>query len=244
MLAALAARLHGLTPHLVFYGSPAPPSGNLMLDELIGARVHYTGDPDRSSVDIGIDALTEKLRAAGHEPCPLPRGGATPLGSVGYLLASLELADQFADAGLDPARLWLATGSCGTQAGLVAGGRMLGARYGVTGVSVSRPVPECAERVGTLAAGVAELLSLSANGFTEVTVLDGHIGPGYGKPSKAGDAAAELVARTEGVFLDPVFAAKAMGALVDHARLGLVDGPVVFLVSGGAPTLFAGRETM
>jgi D-cysteine desulfhydrase len=74
---------------------------------------------------------------------------------------------------------------------------------------------------------------------TGVTVAGGYLGPGYGLPSPAGEAAARLVARTEGVFLDPVFGAKAMAALVDAARAGRVDGPVVFLVSGGAPTLFA-----
>ena len=70
------------------------------------------------------------------------------------------------------------------------------------------------------------------------TVVDGHIGPGYGKRSPDGDAAADLVARTEGVFLDPIFAAKAMAGLLAAIRRGEVTGPVVFLVTGGAPTLF------
>jgi D-cysteine desulfhydrase len=75
-----------------------------------------------------------------------------------------------------------------------------------------------------------------------VTVLDGYLGPAYGLASPPGDAATRLVARTEGVYLDPVFGAKAMAALVDAARSGRVEGPVVFLVSGGAPTLFAGPK--
>jgi D-cysteine desulfhydrase len=239
MLAALAARLSGIDPHLVFYGSPVPPAGNLLLDELIGAEIRYTGDADRTSVDGGIDALAEKLRAAGHRPYSLPRGGATALGSVGYLRASLELAGQLAAADLSPTQLWLATGSCGTQAGLVAGARLLRARYEVIGVSVSRPVQECIDRVGELARDVADLLRSPVGSTTvDVTVLGGHVGPGYGQRSEQGDAAAELVAHTEGVFLDPVFAAKAMGALIGQARENLVEGPVVFLVSGGAPTLF------
>ena len=69
-------------------------------------------------------------------------------------------------------------------------------------------------------------------------LVDGHIGPGYGKRSPEGDAAAELVARTEGVFLDPIFGAKAMAGLLAATRAGEVTGPVVFLVTGGAPTLF------
>ncbi|AEV73471.1 MULTISPECIES: 1-aminocyclopropane-1-carboxylate deaminase/D-cysteine desulfhydrase [Mycolicibacterium] len=242
MLSALAARRCGLDPHLVFYGSPVSPTGNLLLDELIGAEVHYTGEPDRTSVDAGIEALAEKLRAAGRRPYILPRGGATALGSAGYLRASLELAGQLVDSCLAPAQLWLASGSCGTQAGLVAGARWLRTPYEVIGVSVSRPEEECTHRVRALAEDAAELLGLPGNDPTgtaeDVTVLGGHIGPGYGKPSEEGAAAAELVARTEGVFLDPVFAAKAMGALLRSAPAG----PVVFLVSGGTPTLFAARK--
>lgn len=244
MLAALAARRSGLDAHLVFYGSPAagPATGNVLLDELIGAEVHYTGDPDRSSVDRVIDTVSEKLRAMGRRPYRLPRGGATALGATGYLRASLELFEQLLTEGLSPSQLWLATGSCGTQAGLVAGARWLAAPYEVVGVSVSRAVAECVQRVGVLADDVAALLGLPGQHANEITVLGGHIGPGYGVPSDEGDAATRLVAQTEGVFLDPVFAAKAMGALVRRAREKPLLGPVVFLVSGGAPTLFAARQ--
>lgn len=244
MLAALAARRSGLDPHLVFYGSPGagPATGNLLLDELIGAEAHYTGDSDRSSVDRVIDAVAEKLRVMGRRPYRLPRGGATGLGATGYLRASLELSEQLLGAGLSPSQLWLATGSCGTQAGLVAGARWLAAPYEVVGVSVSRPAAECVRRVDSLANDVAVLLDLLCVPG-EITVLGGHIGPGYGVPSDEGEAATRLVAQTEGVFLDPVFAAKAMGALVRRAREKPLVGPVVFLVSGGAPTLFAGRAS-
>jgi D-cysteine desulfhydrase len=189
-------------------------------------------------VDAGIDKLAAELLASGRRPYPVPRGGATPLGAAGYVRASLELADQLLAADLAPSQLWLATGSCGTQAGLVAGSRWLHSPYDVVGVTVSRPVDECVTRVTSLADGVIELLDLSPDD-DRVAVLGGYLGPGYGQASSAGDAAARLVARTEGIFLDPVFGAKAMAALVDAARTGSIAGPVVFLVSGGAPTLFA-----
>lgn len=240
MLAALAARRCGLDPFLVFYGDPVPPSGNLLLDALIGAEIRYTGAAERTSVDAGIEALAADLRASGRRPYVLPRGGATVLGAAGYARASLELAEQLDGAGLEPVALWLATGSCGTQAGLVAGARWLRTGYDVVGVTVSRPVDECVARVATLAAGVGELIGspVPAGPADDVTVLGGHLGPGYGKPSAEGERATRLVARTEGVFLDPVFGAKAMAALLDWAAGG-GSGPVVFLVSGGAPTLFA-----
>jgi len=244
MLAALAARRCGLDPYLVCYGSPVAPSGNLLLDELAGADVRFTGDPDRASVDGGIDTLAGELRRSGRRPCVLPRGGATVLGAAGYVRASLELADQLLEAGLAPSRLWLATGSCGTQAGLLAGARWLRAPYRVVGVTVSRSVEECVARVTAFACGVGQLLGLPGTDTRtgDVVVVGGYLGPGYGVPSPAGEQAARLVARAEGIFLDPVFGAKAMASLADAALAGQLDGPVVFLVTGGAPTLFSGPK--
>jgi D-cysteine desulfhydrase len=240
MLAALAARRCGLDPFLAFYGDPVPPSGNLLLDEVLGAEVTFTGDAERASVDAAIEAVAERLRTEGRRPYVLPRGGATVLGAAGYARASLELAEQLVAARCAPAELWLPTGSCGTQAGLVAGARWLGASYGVVGVTVSRPAPECRAIVARLASGIAAMLVPGAAPVAadEVAVVDGYLGPGYGKRSEEGDAAARLAARTEGIFLDPVFGAKALAALLDAARAGRLAGPVVFLVCGGVPTLF------
>jgi D-cysteine desulfhydrase len=236
MLAALAARRIGLDPFLLFYGAPGPVTGNRMLVELIGTQIAYTGDPERASVDSAIEETADKLRSSGRRPYVLPRGGATQLGAVGYARASLELAEQMLAASLRPAQMWLPTGSCATQAGLVAGSRWLGLPYEVIGVSVSRPVEECVERVRGLGAGAADLIGGPQADGLDITVLGGFTGPGYGLRSAEGDAAASLVARTEGIFLDPVFGAKAMAALLAAEH---VSGPVVFLVSGGAPTLFS-----
>jgi D-cysteine desulfhydrase len=232
---------HRIEPHVVCYGSSAADEGNMRLHRWLGVDVRFTGDPDRSSVDAGIEALTAELRAAGRRPYPVPRGGATPLGALGYVRASVELAAQLAALGERPSGLWLATGSCGTQAGLLAGAALTGAPYEVVGVTVSRPVDECRERVRALAAGAAALGGIAA-GLAEPAVLGGWIGPGYGAASADGARAARLVAAAEGVFLDPVFGAKAMAALMAECRAGRVRGTQVFLVSGGAPTLFAGSR--
>ncbi len=242
MLAALAARQCGLEAHLVCYGQPVPATGNLLLAELAGAQITFTGNPDRTSVDAGSATLADKLRRAGRTPCSLPRGGATPVGALGYARASLELAEQLLAADLRPRQLWLATGSGGTQAGLLAGVRWLRLPYDVVGVAVSRTVADCVQQVGELAAGVGALLGTCAHDNGDVTVIDGFLGPGYGVPSSAGKEAARLVAQAEGMFLDPVFGAKAMAALMS-ASGGVVEhqsvvGPVVFLLTGGAPTLF------
>ena len=241
MLAALACVRYQLEPHVVCYGSSAADEGNMRLHRWLGVDVRFTGDPDRSSVDAGIEAVTAELRAAGRRPYPVPRGGATPLGALGYVRASVELAAQLAALGERPSGLWLATGSCGTQAGLVAGAALTGAPYEVVGVTVSRPVAECNERVRALAAGSAALAGIAA-GLGEPAVLGGWIGPGYGAASAEGGRAALMAAAAEGIFLDPVFGAKAMAALIAECRAGRVRGTQVFLVSGGAPTLFTGSR--
>jgi len=241
MLAALACVRYGIEPHVVCYGGTAADEGNMRLHRWLGVDVRFTGDPDRSSVDAGIEAVAAELRAAGRRPYPVPRGGATPLGALGYVRASVELTAQLAALGERPSGLWLATGSCGTQAGLVAGAALTGAPYQVVGVTVSRPVPECRERVRALAAGAAALGGIAA-GLPEPAVLGGWIGPGYGVASAEGGHAARMAAAAEGIFLDPVFGAKAMAALVAECRAGRVHGTQVFLVSGGAPTLFTGSR--
>jgi D-cysteine desulfhydrase len=269
MLAALSCLRYGIEPHVVCYGTGAADEGNMRLHRWLGTSVRFTGSDERASVDAGIEAAGAELRAAGRRPYLVPRGGATPLGALGYIRASIELATQLARQGEAPSRLWLATGSCGTQAGLVAGVALTGAGHRVTGVSVSRPVAECCERVATLAASATALAAGGAAsaggggvaaggvapggggvapgggaGGVEILapeVVDGWIGPGYGVASAEGEAAARLVARLEGVFLDPVFGAKAMAALIAACRSGDVTGTQVFLVSGGAPTLFTSK---
>jgi len=320
MLAALSCLRCQIEPHVVCYGTDAASEGktsegNMRLHRWLGVDVRFTGSPDRSSVDAGIEAAGTELRAAGRRPYLVPRGGATSLGALGYVRASTELAAQLAALGEQPAGLWLATGSCGTQAGLQAGAALTAAPYRVRGVTVSRPVPECLDRVRTLAAGAAALAAGAraagegtagegtagegtagegtagegtagegtagegtagvgtagegtagegtagegtagegtagegtagegtageGTAIGEPEVLGGWIGPGYGVPSAEGQAAARLVAQAEGVFLDPAFGAKAMAALIAECRAGRVRGPQIFLVGGGAPTLFAG----
>ena len=239
LLAALACLRCQVEPHVVCYGENAPGEGNMRLHRWLGTDVRFTGDPARSSVDAAMGAVVAELRARGRRPYLVPRGGATPLGALGYVRASVELGAQLAALGERPAALWLAAGSGGTQAGLVAGAALAGARYRIRGVAVSRPADETRARIASLAAGAAALAGGPAR-IAAPEVLDGWIGPGYGVPSPEGQQAARLAAVTEGVFLDGTFGAKAMAALIGECRAGRVHGTQVFLVGGGAPTLFAG----
>ena len=255
LTAAAAARL-GLGCIAVCYGTappgdtPGPPGRSaaplgLRLARRLGADVIFTGSPERASVDTRLDEVAAKLTADGRVPYVIPRGGASAVGAVGYALAAVELADQLAAAGIGRATLLLSTGSCGTQAGLVAGaggaaGTLAGQGFAVVGVPVSRPPEECVERIARLATGCAERLgSESAFSPSDINLLGGYLGPGYGKASPEGDEAAALAARTEGLVLDPVFTAKAMAALIAEAGRGTLTGPVVFLHTGGTPAALA-----
>ncbi|HEY4408974.1 MAG TPA: pyridoxal-phosphate dependent enzyme [Acidimicrobiia bacterium] len=245
LTAAAATRL-GLGCIAVCYGdAPLSEPLGLRLARRLGADVVFTGSPDRASVDTRLDEVAAKLTADGRVPYVIPRGGASAVGAVGYALAAVELADQLATAGVGRATLLLSTGSCGTQAGLVAGaagaaGSLTGQGFSVVGVPVSRPPEECVERIARLASGCAERLGSDLT-FTpsDINLLGGYLGPGYGKASPEGDEAAALAARTEGLVLDPVFTAKAMAALIAEAKRGTLAGPVVFLHTGGTPAALA-----
>jgi D-cysteine desulfhydrase len=161
------------------------------------------------------------------------------VGCSGYVEAAFELEDQLRMAAVGPTRLYLATGSCGTQAGLVLGAGLCGSSYGVVGITVSRDRDQCVDRIRTLTGEAAALLEVDPP-ETPVDVVGGYIGPGYGKPSPEGAEAAALAATTEGLLLDQTFTAKAMAALVADARAGRLDGPVLFLHTGGTGGLLGG----
>lgn len=242
MLAALAAVSRGMTAHLSVYGHPVRATGNLaLISGLPGVEVSFTGSPDRTSVDSAIEDTAARLIAAGSRPFAVGRGGANAIGAFGYLLATAEIDDQLSSASAEPETLWLATGSGGTQAGLVAGHHFSPAARQVIGVTVSRPAEECRERVATISAEALKLSGREPVREVGWQIRDDQLGR-YGAPSVAGKAAADLVARTEGVFLDPVFAAKAMASLIAAVRSEEVGRAVLLLVTGGAPTLFSNAE--
>ena len=226
---AAAARVADLDCVLLYYGEPmAEESPGMRLARFFGAEIRFSGDSRRESVDDGLATIADQLRSAGRRPYVIPRGGATPLGAVAYGLALDELAAQL---DVDQATIVVATGSGGTQAGLVAGVVNRGRRWQVVGASVSRPVDECLTRVLRLAQGAASLCGWPVADPGDVDVRDLR-GPGYGIPSAESSAAARLAAHREGLLLDPVFTAKAMAQVM---RLATADspGPIVFWHTGG-----------
>ena len=227
--------------------SGTPPfqvQGNYRLTRLLGAEIRFTGDPDRASVDGAIEEAALELRSVGRRPYPIPRGGASVPGILGYVQAAYELAEQCVNKGISPDTIVLATGSCGTQAGLLAGVRLLQLPWRVEGFTVSRPVDEVKSRVLTLAQAAIERLGFAQTIVPQdVIVHGGFIGSGYGVPTPEGAEAIRLAARCEGIFLGPTYTGKAMAGFLTYTRAGHFsrDETVIFLHTGGEPALFVGE---
>ena len=242
---AAAAAHAGL--HMVAIYSGTPPSqiqGNYRLTRLLGAEIRFTGDPDRASVDGAIEEIARQLRSSGRKPYAIPRGGASVLGTFGYVQAVYELAEQCAAMGIVPDAIVLATGSCGTQAGLLAGVHLLRLPWRIEGFTVSRPVDEVQARVLSLAQAAVEYLGFTSTiAPRDVIVHGGFIGQGYGVPTSEGSEAIRLVARCEGIFLDPTYTGKAMAGFLAYTRAQHFtrEETILFIHSGGEPALFVGE---
>ena len=245
-ITAAAAVVAGLRSVLVLdarHGSAI--AGNLLLDHLLGAEIRIV--PDKAARSQLMASIGDELRAAGERPYVIPTGGSVPIGAAGYVAMVAELLEQLVSAGEAPSRLYFPTGSLGTQAGLVVGARAFSAPFAVYGVAVEHPVDQLIADGVTLANGTAELLGTGRHVTTANITIDGaFIGADYGVPTEEGREAIRLLARTEAVFLDPVYSGKAMAALISHVRSGELDPneAVIFLHTGGGPSLFATGTTL
>lgn len=216
-------------------------NGNRFLDDLFGARVHeLPGDADALSA---AEARAEALRAEGRRVYVFPSGGSSPVGCLGYAACAAEIVAQAEAMGVAFAHILTANGSAGTHAGLAAGlfalGRdpKLAKSYAVLATQPQAEAETLAKADATLALLVPGA-SLSSAGI----VVDGsHRGPGYGIPTDAMRAAVRLMARSEGVLLDPVYGGKAFAGLLHDVGRGLYrpGDAVLFLMTGGVPGLFA-----
>lgn len=242
--AAAAARA-GLGCLLVLRGEEPPReqwTGNLLLDDLLGARIWWTRDEDRLRA---LEAATEAERSARRSPYIIPYGGSNDVGASSYALAFAELWDQMSQAsGGNPLhfdRILFASCSGGMQAGLVVGAKVCGYQGQLLGITVDKTAIELGEIVTSLLAPTAERLGLDLSfDPDEVVVDDGYLGAGYGVVTDAEREAIRLVATSEGILLDPVYTAKAMAGLLDLVRRGEI-GPnetVLFWHTGGTPGLF------
>jgi D-cysteine desulfhydrase family pyridoxal phosphate-dependent enzyme len=236
--AAAAARL-GLRAVLVANGkAPEPLTANALLDRLLGAEVVYV--PSRDDRTPMMEQVAERMRGEGRRPYTIPIGASTPLGALGFVLAMAELVDQMGA----PDVIVHSTSSGGTQAGLVAGCRLLELPTRVLGISADDGAASLQSQVSAIISGIAELLDLDpvslARG-TAIEVDDRFVGDGYGIPTSESREALELAARTEAIFLDPTYTAKAMAGLITYVRQQKFkeNQTVVFWHTGGQVGLFA-----
>ena len=185
-ITAAAAAIAGLRSVLVLdarHGSDI--AGNLLLDHLLGAEVRIV--PDKAARTALMASIGDELRAAGDRPYVIPTGGSVPIGAAGYVAMVAELLAQLVSCGEAPSRLYFATGSMGTQAGLVVGARAFSAPFAVYGVAVEHPVETLIADGVTLANGTADLLGLGQRfSVTDITIDGAFIGAAYGVPTEEG----------------------------------------------------------
>ncbi len=215
-------------------------NGNVLLDQLHGATI--TGHPADTDMNAAMEELAQKLRDDGKNPYIIPGGGSNEIGALGYVNAAIELTTQANDRSLRIDHLVHATGSSGTQAGLVLG--MEGMRTGIPvyGVGVRAPKQKQEEMVYSLAQRTAEYIGLSPDVVAREKVVanSDYVGDGYGLPTNAMVEAVKMLAQYEGILLDPVYSGKGFSGLIDLIRKGhFKKGEnVVFLHTGGSISLF------
>lgn len=210
-------------------------NGNVLLDHLHGATMEHRGGG--LDMNAELEAAAERFRAEGRGAYAIPGGGSNPTGALGYVNCALELMGQFAERGLAVDRIVHATGSAGTQAGLIAGLSAMNAGIALLGIGVRAPKDKQEESVFALACRTAEKLGCPGVVARENVVANcDYVGPGYGIP--AGDTleAIDLFARLEAILLDPVYSGKGAAGLIDLIRKGhFAKGEkVVFVHTGGA----------
>ncbi|MEH6443555.1 MAG: D-cysteine desulfhydrase [Oceanospirillaceae bacterium] len=218
-------------------------NGNVLMDQLFDASL--TKFPADTDMNQAMEQLADKLRAEGKSPYIIPGGGSNAIGALGYVNAALELLTQANDMGLRIDTLVHATGSAGTQAGLVTGLVASNSLIPVLGVGVRAPRELQEGNVFRLAEKTAEHLGIPGVVKREHVVANcDYVGEGYGIPTKSGIEAIELFARTESILLDPVYSAKGAAGLIDLVRKGHFnkDDNIVFLHTGGSQALFGYRE--
>jgi 1-aminocyclopropane-1-carboxylate deaminase/D-cysteine desulfhydrase-like pyridoxal-dependent ACC family enzyme len=236
--AATAAKL-GLKCHLIANGGkPDKLTANALLDSLLGAEVEYVAE--RTDRVPAMRRAAERIRAAGGHPVEVPLGASTPIGALGFVRAVAEMLEQ----GVRPDVIVHATSSGGTQAGLVAGCALHGLSTRVVGVSADDPAADVERQVRSIIAGMTPTLGSVLDDVARdarVEVDDTFVGGGYGVPTPASVEAQQLAARTEALFIDHTYTAKALAALIAYVRDGRIppDATVLFWHTGGQVGLFA-----
>ena len=237
--AAAAARC-GLRCVVVLRGhAPAVWNGNLLLDHLLGAQVVFSGNRTREAV---AEDVASQARAAGSRPYLIPVGASNAVGAAGFVAALEELDTQAKERALRVDRVVFASSSFGTQAGLCVGAKAVGFRGQLAAIAIDSRRDELQAGVAAIATATIRRLGWEmAFAPAEVVAYDGYLGAGYAVMGEPEREAISLVARSEGILLDPVYTGRAVAGLIDLIRTGAFgkDETIVFWHTGGAAALFA-----
>ncbi len=240
-----AACKMGMECELVFekrVEDPTDPyinSGNVLLDRIFGAHIR---DVEKGTdMDAAMEDVAEELRSAGKTPYIIPGGGSNRIGALGYVDCALELMSQANSEGIVIDHVVHATGSAGTQAGLIVGLKASYANIPLLGIGVNAPKDVQEEKVYKLAADTAEYVGAAGVVQRDDIVANcDYVGEGYGIPTKAMNDAVMLLARLEGLLLDPVYSGKGLAGMIDLIGKGYFTGArdIVFIHTGGVAGLF------
>ncbi|MBA0203779.1 MULTISPECIES: D-cysteine desulfhydrase [Pectobacterium] len=226
------------------YGEDYQRSGNVLLDHLLGGEIidHLPAGTDMQQA---METLAESLRKEGLKPYVIPGGGSSPVGALGYVACAEELLFQSSQQRLRIDHIVHATGSTGTQAGLVTGLAATHSQIPLLGISVRAPKAKQEENVYALAQRTWQLLGIPGElPRSAVQVNSDYVGKGYGIPTEGTLEALRLLAQLEGILLDPVYSGKGMAGLIDLIRQGhfRADENIVFIHTGGSAGLFGYRQ--
>ena len=245
---AAAAAKAGLKCELILNGrKPGLRNGNLLLNDLLGANEHWI---DRSQRAAKLQEIADQVRALGRKPYVIPVGGSNGVGATGYVLAMIEVMAQLRAGNQAVDHMVFGSSSAGTQAGMILGARIAGFEGQLHGLSIDKNDPEHFEfeaEVAQVANDCAAYIGADALFHKEeIKVVYGYKGEGYGVIGNLERESIRLMARCEGIILDPVYAGRAFGALVDLIRNGVFNRgeTVLFWHTGGTPALFAYAEEM
>ncbi|MVA96201.1 pyridoxal-phosphate dependent enzyme [Nitratireductor sp. CAU 1489] len=233
----------GLRTILVLEGRrPDTIQGNLLVDYLLGAEVHFAADVTQQRAM--LDRLAADVRAGGGRPHILNDNPMFDIASaVAYLEVTLEIVEQLDELGRAPACLYMSSSGKG-QAGMILAQKLLDLRFAMHGVTATDEF-HIPSRTATIANETSAAIGLGVTvDEKDVVNFDDFVGEGYGIPSEAGNEAVRLFARTEGIILDPIYTGKAAAGLVAHVREGRFanDDVVVFVHTGGTPAIFTWNE--
>jgi len=214
-------------------------SGNLLLNSILGAVIHRF-PPDAPLGDL-MDRRAQDIQLQGGRPYVIPRGGSNGIGALGYVDCALEISRQCEGEGLEFDYIVLATGSAGTQAGLLAGLELCGSETKVIGINVSATENAQKAKLKLVADACFSLLDIAPLTPDQFVCDDRFLAPGYGIPNDGTLEAIRNLARCEALLLDPVYTGKGMAGLIACADEGFFtsDDTILFLHTGGNTALFA-----